>query len=105
VARKGKKSRRIWLLKYEKKGALAVYHSILVGRCPTKMALEVGKKGALTVYHSILVGRCPTKTALEVRKNVWRKENRAVARGKKGKGELEDILLLLRAPLIFGWGL
>jgi hypothetical protein len=49
--------------------------------------LKYEKKGALAVYHSILVGQCPTKMALEVRKNVWRKENRAVASGKKGKGE------------------
>jgi hypothetical protein len=78
------------------KNSALVYHPILVGQLPTKMALEVRKKGALTVYHSILVGRCSTKMALEVRKKVWRKEDRAVASGKRGKEESEDMAFEVR---------
>jgi diphthamide synthase subunit DPH2 len=55
-----------------------------------KMMLEVRKKGALTVYHSILVGQCPTKMALEVQKNVWTEEDRGVQSGKNRKGESQD---------------
>jgi hypothetical protein len=34
--------------------------------------------------------------ALEVRKKVWRKEDRGVASGKKGKGESEDMAFEVR---------